>query len=477
MQDYETRRAAAEAAAQALTQAAATQDEAAAKAACTEEGWEDGASPCRGLFRQVTKKGLNFDTLGEAHVFRSRAAQWATLSRPDQDRPLGDLWILLEDIDGAWKVQGATKQRPHVGLFLEQAITATVSVADLPPSADADAWLSPRFDALASGQDPEIDDPSGHLDRLRAPEGVSIEPIQSIHLAAVHRAAAGLRFTDPGDAYGGRDAWFVLDVSATPPTLVAVRPWLSLESLLTDLDVAWPKEDMERPGERLTLAASAGVATGDARDRLRAALAEALATRNGELDANDPRAQVSDQLMGMVDEILEAQAGGPSSKPRSTTAPSPATVTVAAAASPAPSADAPSGRPPPPAPAGGRPLTLPPALEQAMQGFIDEQSRAGNIEGDQVKVDSAFMRDHGPKLVGKLLAGFFQEVMPKDLELELPVRAPEGQAPPTDDEGRPMKVKVDLGDIFGKLFQAKAPSASPEAPGDASPPGSAAAEE
>ena len=62
-----------------------------------------------------------------------------------------------------------------------------------------------------------------------------------------NRAAVGFRFVTD-DRPWGTTSWTILDTTSVPSQVVAARPYLALETLLTDLVVPWPKEDPSEPG-------------------------------------------------------------------------------------------------------------------------------------------------------------------------------------------------------------------------------------
>lgn len=463
MTELDPRAAAAEAAALAFTRACVAGDDAAAQAACTDSGWNDGDDPCQRLFRQAKAKGMQVDPLGMARLFGDRAIQWTSLSHPSRPQPLGDLYLLLAtQPDGAWKVEGLTKSRGQAALFLKGTLPGAFSVTELPDSAAAEAWSTRAVTALNSGELPDLGEGAVLVQNLLGQPGVVASPLRTADLPALGRAAAGLRFAQPGDEFGS-EAWVILALEADGPKVLATRPWLDLDGLLTGLELGFPGRAGPEVQDKK-----------DPRDAVKAAIAEALkASGAGDLPADDPRAQAAAKVLGMLDEIIGG-SGGPSAND---------STAAADADSDADSdADAPGGElialprrdPPPPAasestPARDNQVTLPPGIQKALEDYISQQAAAGRMAADEVSVDSAFLRDHGPAVIGGMLGGFLQEVMPKDLELTVPVKGADGQ-PPAEGAPKQVKLKIDMGDILGKLFRPKAPSdaapASPKPPED-----------
>ena len=246
----EAQQAAAMAASERFVAAVAAGEEEQVRALCTERGWDGGDSRVCGLVRQANRKGLVLDLGSEPHKLGQRAAQLVVLSHPARPRPLGDLWLLLEDAGTGWMVVGATKIRAHAALFLWGALGGTLSVVDLERSERGDAFAEAVHASLASGTVPALPFGSELLSKRSAGDAVSIEVLRSVELLAVSRAAVGFRFTTPTDSLG-HEVWLVVSLSTTAPVVVAATPFLGLELLFTGVDVKWPHEDPDRPGRAI----------------------------------------------------------------------------------------------------------------------------------------------------------------------------------------------------------------------------------
>ncbi|HCH66000.1 MAG TPA: hypothetical protein DFR83_24575, partial [Deltaproteobacteria bacterium] len=247
MSAIEAQLAAATAAAEQFVAAVASGVEEPVRALCTEQGWDGGDSRVSGLVRQAQRKGLVLDLGSEPHKLARRAAQLVVLSHPSRPRPVGDLWLLLEDDGAGWMVVGATKIRTHAALFLWGALGGTLSVVDLERSERSDGFAESIATSLMAAVVPELSFGTELLAKRLSGDSVSIEVLRSVELLAVSRAAVGFRFTTPTDALG-HEVWLVLSLSSTVPTVVAATPFLGLELLFTGVDVKWPHEDPDRPG-------------------------------------------------------------------------------------------------------------------------------------------------------------------------------------------------------------------------------------
>lgn len=382
------------AAARAFCDAALAGDEDRAQAACTEPGWADGDDPVRGLFRGITKKGLVFDLMGPPRRFAGRAAQLGVLSHPKAPRPLGDLWLLLEDAGGTWRIVGASKNREVVGLFLWGKVPGTLSWRTLPQSGRADTWAGPVTAALQSGEAPSID--GGLFETRLETSELTITPLASKGVEAAGRAAAGWQFTTPTDSIG-YDVWVVLDTSVSPPEPLRSVEFLGLEPLLQGLDLDWPHEDPDQPGRALTPEerpqdpAGAAAILGDL-------LRKSMAKDGIDPEGDSPESAQARELLGFLGRMV----------PKGAAVPEPGSA--------------------------ARQVVLPPALQaalgQSMQKLVDE----GVAGPGELRVDKDFVEQHGGALVGGLFAAMMGDALPPAIELTVPVKNP--------DPGGPQVVKL-----------------------------------
>ncbi|MBL8616132.1 MAG: hypothetical protein JNM72_11025 [Deltaproteobacteria bacterium] len=517
----------------AWTTAATAGDEAAARAATAPSRWDRGEDQLADLYQQVARKGLIIEPLGIPHLCGARGAQHATLSRAGLGRPLGDLYLLLEDAGGAWALTGATKVRPQVALVLGGTIDASAGPDALPASEPALRWaalflIEQALGATSAGATP----PAELTEAATAGPGVAL---RAVRLPATQRHAVELRF---GEGDQARAVWVLLEGPDDALVATDARRRLRWEALLRGLELRWPTDPSE------VTSASAALGPDELRAFIRgtmqAAMDEALAEA-GDLPAEDPRRTAPTEIMKLLDAALgaaplgldalvaslrSAPASAATPAPASTVAPSASTkppppentapdaglaaaasavaptvalAPVAAAppappvASPAPaaaaptveddlrvrfSADAPAGEPaaaPEPTssdPAAATPLRLPPKMQAAMGEVFAAHAASG-----ETTINADFLAQHGGELAGGLLRGLLQEVLPPSIELDVtvPQPAPDGQSvQPT-----PMKVKVDLGSVLSGLFRprpaasaAPAPATAPSAPAADEPSGS-----
>jgi len=406
-------------------------DEAPVRALCTENGWEGGDTRVYGLVRQVQKKGLTLDLFGEPRKLATRAAQLVVLSLPSRPRPLGDFWLLLEALDDDWKVVGATKLRPHAGLFLWKGLEGTLSLTDLDRSSRGDAYAATILALLRDGVAPELPFGSEMLaERLNAPK-VSIELLQSVELLPVARAAVGFRFTTPEDSLG-YDVWLVLSLSPIEPVVVAATEFLGLEVLFTGVEVDWPHEDPDRPGfaipgyEHPTDPEGGRLALEGV---LRSILVGAGVDPAG-LPEDDPRREAIGRLFASLRRMA----------PREGESITDSSIAAAAGAL-QPNTDAPV------------PLSMPPEIQRQVEQALEsiQQRTPSGSSGDQARSEeaAAFMHTQGAELVSALFQSFFQNINPQGVEL---ARLQES----TNEEGKPvLRAIVDpavlLGDVTGSF--------------------------
>jgi hypothetical protein len=410
--------AAARAVAERFAQAAAAGDKTAARLACTEPGWEDGDSPVRGLFMQASKKGLVLDAVGEPRKLGKRASQRIVLSHPKAPRPLGDLWLLLAEgptETGAveWRVVGATKLRPHVGLFLWGHLGGTLSIADLERSEAAETWAEGVLAGLNNGVIPDVAHGSNLLKQRLQPDVVSVKQLNSAALPEIHRAAVGFRFTTPDDDLG-YDVWLILSTVTRELPVVYAAEFLTQERLFHGIEVDWPHEDQQQPGRALV----GTTAPGDAEtgrivleELVRKLLVAAGADPAG-LPEDDPRREKIGELFAALRRMAPRKGEDPT----------------------APPAEAPDAPPP---------LQLKPEVEARLREALAklEQRKA---DGAGRSAEQSFAEDHGAELVGSIFSAFFEMANPKGVPLVVPEPVPDAAPGETK-----VRMKIDPMAILG----------------------------
>ena len=409
---------AARAVAEAFVSATKSGDETAATAMCTDDGWQGGDSPVRGLYMQAVRKGLVLDLMSEPRKLGGRAAQRIVLSHPRRPRPMGSIWLLLEKSD-AWSIVGATKIRQHGGLFLWKALPGALSVADLDRSERGDALAESIAAELREGRVPEL---SSGSDRLRKylVDGASIKVLRSVELLQLQRACIGFRIQAPGDDFGD-EVWLVLDTGPSTPRVIRADGYLGLEPMFTGVDVDWPQEDQRRPGRALSAFESPTDRLGGRivlEETLRKVLVAAGADPAG-LSPDDPRAAKVGELFA----ALRRMAPQPGERVDDTSL----------------EAIGPAAHPTPEAPL---PLSLPPDVQQSVQTAIKVLQEKQKLTGEISQADERkFVEEHGVALVSGVFEALFKSVNP-------------GQVPLTElvlEDGVP-RARIDpmtlLGDVF-----------------------------
>jgi len=411
--------AAARAVAEAFVSAATSGDEAAAVALCTDSGWQGGDSPVRGLYMQSHKKGLVLDPMGQPRKLGGRAAQRIVLSHPSRPRPLGDLWLLLDNDEG-WTIVGATKIRQHAGLFLWKALRGDLSVADLDRSERGDALAESIATELRKGVVPELSLGSDLL-REYLVDDATVTVLRSVELLQLQRAAIGFRIQAPGDDFGD-EVWLVLDTGPSIPRVIHAGGYLGQEPLFTGVEVDWPQEDPERPGRALSEIENPMDPLGGRivlEETVRQILVASGADPAG-LSEDDPRAAMIGELFAAI----RRMAPQPGERPGDTSLQA-----VGRAAEPTPEAP--------------MPLSLPPDVQQSVETAIKVLQEKKKLTGEISKEDERkFVEQHGAALVSGVFEALFQTTNPTGTPLtELTV----------DETGAP-RARIDpmvlLGDVL-----------------------------
>jgi hypothetical protein len=411
----------------AFAAAANAQDEAAALTTCTPAAWP----ALRGLFAQIGAKGLELMPFGASHRHGARAVVRGVLSKPGGQRPLGDLWLLL-DGEAGWVIVGLCKPHAHASLYLRGALAADAAPDQLPPSAAAESWAAHLMADHALGLVPDGLPPE--LDRaLRAP-GEPLRLLGTAELPGSGRCAARLSLPE-ADA---EPLWVVLKADGQPGP---VGGRLSFDLLLSGVELPFPDPvgAADPPAER----------SRDQRDaEVRATVAEALrqlGAQDPTLPADDPRKVAAQRMLQLVDEAL-AMAAAEDPARRAAGAPAalaaaPPAALAAAQAGAVPDGGAPDGAPP-------APFHLPPKMREAVEAYIADEVAAGRVQPGEVALDDAFLRAHGAGLTGALFKGFLDQSAPKGLSLDVPV-------PPAPGSAEPQKVTLtlDLGGLLGSLMK------------------------
>lgn len=380
--------------AEAFILAASAGDEAGAVALCatsdgSDDGWQAGDSPVRGLYMQSFRKGLVLDLMGEPRKLGGRAAQRIVLSHPSRPRPLGDLWLLLEKTEG-WSIAGATKIRQHAGLFLWNALRGPLSVADLDRSERGDALAESVASALRSGVVPDLSAGSELL-REYLVDDAAVSVLRSVELLQLQRAAIGFRIQSPGDDFGD-EVWLVLDLGPNIPRVIHAGGYLGLEPLFTGVEVDWPQEDPAHPGRALSSIENPMDPQGGRivlEETVRQILVASGADPAG-FSEDDPRAAMVGELLAAI----RRMAPQPGERPGDTSLQS-----GEAALKPTPEAPA--------------PLSLPPDVQEQVETTIRVLQEKQKLTGKLSREDErAFVEQHGAALVSGIFEALLQTTNP-----------------------------------------------------------------
>ncbi len=351
----------------------------AARDLTTADGWGSGKESLGGLVGQALRKGFGLDLIGsEPVVFGDRGSAWMAVVRPGAELPLGDLYLLLQHTPEGWRAAGVTKLRAQVGLFLRGLLPGFVDLSALPRSARAEDWAAPVLPALRSETDETL--PLGWVVEP-PPPGAEVTLIGSAALPQANRAAVGFRIVT-ADRPWGSTSWTILDTTLVPSQVVAARPYLALETLLTDLVVPWPKEDPEEPGVEVHPPTDpAGAAA-----ILSAVVRETLDEAGVDLEANTREARQGRALLRLAGHVRGTPERG---------------------AAPV--------RPP-------LPDALVAALEEALEQGV-------SLPHGGPTLDRSALEARAPTLLGGLFGQLMQQGVPQDLAVPVPVEAPEPGGP------------------------------------------------
>mgnify|MGYP000265035176 FL=1 len=399
MSSIEAALAAATATAERFVALVAEGNEDGVRALCTEAGWEGGDTRVYGLVRQAQRKGLVLDLFGEPRKLANRAAQLVVLSHPARPRPLGDLWLLLEDAGEGWLVVGATKLREHAGLFLWKALGGTLALADLDPSPRGDAFAANVLASLQEGVVPELPFGSELLSERLQAEGVSVKALRSVELLPVSRAAVGFGFTTPDDSLG-YDVWLILSLSSREPTVVGATEFLGLEPLFKAVEVDWPHEDPDRPGHAIPGYEDPTDPEGGRvvlEGILRSILVASGADPSG-LPEDDPRRKAIGELFAGIRRMAPREGEDPHD-----------TSLDAMVEAMQPNPDAPM------------PLQLPPEVQERVALALEsiEARTPDGPAGDEARSEEAvaFVQTQGAELVSGIFQAFFEGINPQGVKL------------------------------------------------------------
>lgn len=438
--------------------AAAAGDAAAAQAVSVR--WEaDGDAPGQ-LFRQAKRKQFRLSPV-RTHEHGDRAVVMSALVLAQAGRS-GDkraerLFVLLERVDGAWRICGVSQSQHVASLYLDGTIGAGDGLAALPESPEAALHVLGILDRTSP-------DPDGA--RVRAEAAPEPTVVQARQVPGTARHVVEL---------GGRETlgpWIVLERGADGFSVARVSQMRSLSALLAGLPVGYGLEVPE--GKRMADdKVKIKLDSPEAKAAIAHALSEALKKlTTGAEGAPGIDKKSSEALMGLFQAAMVPQAGKDA-------APAPKPVTEAEAAPPAedaPVVDLADER-------KKRGIQEPSALEHKVQSavadalndYVANKVVASDVPaGGEIPVNAEFLKEHGPALFSEVLQAFARSLVPEEIKIELPERSQAASDPsaaqpgagnaPSDAEGAPhvvppkpgVKLKVDFNDIVSGLLSSLA---------------------
>jgi hypothetical protein len=214
-----------------LYNAARSGDPTSAAPFATEAGWSSRTDSARRLVGQVFRGGLGLRFTGPAFVTPAQDRAAVRTEVLDTERVTDTIWILLQTVQGAWKVEGVGQDRTVVGLYLADQFSPVIDLFDLPPDDAAAAWAQAHC-----GE--RCDDDDAHVVGLRE-QGFTEASVASTHaLPAIDRVAVVFEHKKPGDPHP-RESMTVLQ--QTPDGLVPIMRGVSpaRSRLLSGVEAVW----------------------------------------------------------------------------------------------------------------------------------------------------------------------------------------------------------------------------------------------
>ena len=261
------------------------------------------------------------------------------------------------------------------------------------------------------------------LNELRA-EASEVVVGRTVAIAAARRLAVHLTFRLPD---GGENSLWALLASQPDTGIVTLvnRSWVgSIATLVQGVEPSWP---IDAP-------AAARYSDDDAREILQAAISEALSERTG--GADDFGGRVAGLLMELFEGDLESSS--PDEVPDENVV------------------DLEGERR-----KRGEPARTQTSAEQRIQSeltaafndYLQSDRMDDELSTSDLRLDSAFMKEHGGPLMARMVSAFAGAILPKDFALELPLPGASTDEADGDGEASTPTVSIDVGDLLRGFFE------------------------
>lgn len=366
-------------------------DEVGARALSTDDGWHRSGDSTRRFVEQVRGEPVRIAQAGAMRVIDPRAAQPITLGEGEREQTL---WMLLRRDDG-WKVDGFAPSWDLAGPYLYGEIERPPAFAELPPSTAAEHW----FQRFANNDNPEVADQGAGalslLEELRR-EASDIRLVRTVELA--QRCAASIAFAQADGSE--QTVWAML--AAEPRSglvqLVGRSFFGSTALLLRGTNAPWPPPASDPSAQRF----SAEEAT--------ELFAQALGKARDDHSRMTGRPSALEGPMGDLLTDLFQTLIDPDERPQT-----------------------PRGAP---SEAESR---LAKSVGDVLRGFAESTRIDDELDANDLKVDSQFMKDHANDLMSQFVGALGGNLAPDGVEVGKP------------QEGKP-RVRIDVGDLLSGLF-------------------------
>ncbi len=414
-----------------LVAALSEADDDAGRALAEADAWDLPGDSLARVFQHVRRTRPDLEIL-EYRIRGDRAAvHLALVGRGGGDT----LWVAWRRRAGEdWRVAGVSERWEPAGLFVDGTTPTVPTWEGLPADAAAARWGQGALAALADEAGPPSDVPDDAWRTLGAPPApgrvLRLGPAAS--LPALNRALVTIEEVDPDTdfAVDERHALLVRADADQPWRFAALVGMPGLASLLEGVEVPW--EAPESPAAEAS----------ELNDEVKRRILEMLRAQGVDPALLGDVSKLSrEQLEAMVPQLvggaLTALFGTLFGKLKDT-------LDEAAARDPNVTVDLERER----ARREGRPVPdAPPedAVSREVRAALRDVLSSASVDGE-TRVDTDFFKKEGPRLVGSLFGAVAKALVPAEVTLDV-------QPDPDAADDEPVKVKLELGELFGRLFQ------------------------
>ncbi|MCO4746792.1 MAG: hypothetical protein KC912_18495 [Proteobacteria bacterium] len=421
-------------------------DEAAARKSVSKSVWKGSVGACWAQLRDAEATLSTDDT---AKAMGGRAVVRADVLDADGN-VTGRRFVLCTKHRAAWKIGGISASARHAWVFLDGRIDAEPKWG---ASSEAKQFLDELVLTLANDKGEALPDdlPEGHpyqriladirgqvLEHKRTPSAIAVRALNDLD-----RMLIGIQFDGAEES---AERWLVLGRHEQSPNLmllIAARGPNDLDAALADLEPEWAdlESDMADDNDKK-------LSPEQARELVNQVVTGAMKEMGYDQEGDSPdfSGVAEGDLKGKIPELVYNLLQSAITEKQSGTA---APAEEAPEAAPAAAEQAPQvvdlgaerQKREPREPSGFE-KNISASLSDAVSGYVGE-----NVDGDEVKVDAEFLKDHGPKLFANLFGAFVKSIVPEDMKIDVPVST-------TDEDGtRQVNMKLDVGEMLAKVLE------------------------